>query len=222
MIVPREIIRTSRNSLALTLNAEGDLIVKAPLHMPIDNIYKFINEKQSWIEKKQTFIKSILLQNEKILQYEEMFFMGKKYKVEKIKGLDNPYLTKDYLAIPFTTSSRVLQQYIKQFFSENIEKIVLPQINKFAKRIGVCPTSIKIINSKAKWGMCDNKFNIYINYKIAMLSPSLIEYVIVHELCHIKHLNHQKQFWQLVNNVLPEYKEQIKLLKKADFLIKLF
>lgn len=222
MISPNEIIRTNRNSIALTINEKGDLIVRAPFSMPVEKIYDFIKEKQKWIEKKQTFIKTTLNENKDITEYNSIFLLGKKYPIVMVKGLDKVILIKDHLAIPFTTSINVKKHNLKTFLCINIEKIIMPKINNFARKIGVSPTSIKVVNSKAKWGMCDSNHNIYFNYKLAMLSTEMIEYVIVHELCHIKHLNHSKEFWKQVEKFMPDYKSVVNMLKKSDFLIKLF
>lgn len=222
MISPNEIIRTNRNSIALTINEKGDLIVRAPYNMSIEKIYEFIKDKQHWIEKKQTFIKSTLLEHKDITEYNSLFFLGKKYPISLVKGLDKAVLTNNHLAMPYTTNINVKKHNLKTFLCINIEKIILPKINNFAKKIGVSPKSIKIINSRAKWGMCDNDSNVYFNFKLAMLSNEMIDYVIVHELYHIKHLNHSKDFWSQVSSFMPNYKASVNMLKKSNFLIKLF
>lgn len=222
IIAPKEIIRSNRHSLALTINEQGDLIVKAPFSMPIEKIYNFINEKQKWIEKKQNYIKSTLSQNEQIMEYNQIFFLGKKYNVILIKGLEHNYLTKEYLAIDYTKSTNVKESHIKDFFLDNVEQILLPRVKYLSSIIKVEPACIKIINSKAKWGMCDNKKVIYLNWKLCMLPPNIIDYVITHELCHIKHLNHSKEFWKQVYTYDNHYKEDISIIKKLNFLIKLF
>lgn len=222
MIAPKEIIRSNRSSLALTINHEGDLIVRAPFFMPIEKIYSFINEKENWIKQKQSNIKQTLNDQSDVIEYNNIFFLGKKYQVVYIKGLDSPYLTNEYLAINYTKSLTNKKNQLKEFYYDNVESILLPRIKKMASKIGVEPTGIKIINSKAKWGMCDNNKQIYINWKLVMLSHELIDYVIVHELCHIKQLNHSSEFWKLVNKYTENCKEKINLLKKANFLIKLY
>lgn len=222
MLAPKEIIRSNRSSLALTINDQGDLIVKAPFSMPISKIYSFIQEKQKWIEKKQTYIKNTLDQNEQIVNYNQIFFLGKKYNVVQIKGLEENYLTKEYLAINYTISQNTKKNSIKEFFLDNVEQVLLPRIKSLSKVVGVEASCIKIINSRAKWGMCDNKKVVYFNWKLCMLPPEIIDYVIIHELCHIKNLNHSKEFWKQVYSYDKNYKEDINLIKKLNFIIKLF
>ena len=222
MIVPKQIIRSSRKSLALTLNDRGDLIVKAPLYMPLEKIYEFIVEKEKWIDKKQKYIKQTLSQNEQIINYNSIFFLGKLYDVVEIKGIEQHYLTNSYLAIEKTWTLSKKIENIKQFYLENTKQIIMPRVEKYAKKIGVNPSLVKIINSTAKWGMCDSKNQIYINWKVIMLLPELIDYVIVHELSHLKQLNHSKAFWNVVSKEIPSYKQSIEMIKKSNFLIKLF
>ncbi len=222
MIVPKVIQRSSRRSLAITINEKGDLIVKAPYQMTLDEIFSFLNKKQKWIEDRQTRIKSILSQNYQLVNYQKVLFLGKQYQVCFSKGIETPYLTQDALILNYTKSLAVVKAQIKDFLTNSCDDILIPRISKIASKIGVSYTSIKIVSSKVKWGMCDNNHNLYFNFKLLMLSPQLIDYVIVHELCHIKQLNHSPKFWKLVGKYLPDYKDCQKQMKDCGFIIKLF
>lgn len=222
MIAPKLIKRSSRNSLALTIDDCGDLIVKAPKNMPLDEIFNFINKKQKWIEEKQTKTKSILQKNYEVVNYEKMFYLGKLFKIYQAKGIDEPYLTENGLIIKASQSINSQKNALKSFLIKRCDDILFPRIIKQAKRINAEFSAIKIVSSKTKWGMCDANKVIYFNYKILMLSPELIDYVIIHELCHLTQLNHSEKFWRLVAKYLPNYKECKNQLKNCNFLIKLF
>lgn len=222
MIVPKVIKRSNRRSLALTINEKGDLIVKAPYNMTLDDIFNFINKKQKWVEDRQTRIKNILQQNYELVNYQKVLFLGKQYQVCYSKGIEQAYLTNDALILNYTKSLTVAKTQIKDFLVNACDDILLPRISKIASKIGVSYASIKIMSSKVKWGMCDNNHNLYFNFKLLMLSPQLVDYVIVHELCHIKQLNHSPKFWKLVGKFLPDYKDCQKQIKDCGFIIKLF
>ena len=81
---------------------------------------------------------------------------------------------------------------------------------------------VKIINSRAKWGSCDSKSNLSFNFKMLMLPPNLIDYIIIHELSHLLELNHSQKFWEIVGSVMPSYKKHRQLLKSSGFLLTLF
>ena len=222
MIEPKEIVRTKRKSLALTINERGELIVHAPKNMPINEIMGFVQKKQDWINKKITNINSILSKNKDIVEYNEIFFIGKRYKVMQTKGIDKPFLTDNSLILAATKSKRNIQKQLKGWYMSNIDDILIPRIHKLAELMKQKYSSVNIINSKAKWGMCDSKRNLYFNWKLLLLSPDLIDYVIIHEIAHLIELNHSTKFWKIVGAVIPNYKHSKEVINRCGFLIKLY
>ena len=222
MIEPKEIIRTNRKSLSLTINEQGELIVHAPKYMPMFEILNFIEKKEDWITKKSESVKSLLDKNSKIVEYSEIFFLGKRYKVVETKGIEQPYLTKQSILIDICKTKLKKQKILKDWYLQNVDEVLMPRIQKLVDFMKQKVKSIKIINSKAKWGMCDNKKNLYYNWKLLMLSPEIIDYVIIHEIAHLIELNHSKKFWEIVGAVLPNYKHQKEVINKCGFLIKLY
>ncbi|PIZ74487.1 hypothetical protein COY07_00540 [Candidatus Peregrinibacteria bacterium CG_4_10_14_0_2_um_filter_43_11] len=96
---------------------------------------------------------------------------------------------------------------------DNAYQLVIKTIKKFNKIYGFKYNKITIKNLKTKWGSCSKKGNLNFNYRIVFLPRHLAEYVIVHELCHLKELSHAKRYWQLVEKTLPSYKDLIRELK---------
>ena len=93
--------------------------------------------------------------------------------------------------------------YTKEKFKEIIEN----NANELIQETGLRPNKITIKEIKYAWGSCSSKKNITINLELIKYSQKAIRYVILHELCHIKHMNHSKEFWKLVEKYMPEYKE---------------
>jgi len=105
----------------------------------------------------------------------------------------------------------------ENFTKEDIEElkyIVQKALEKYTKYLNVYPSKIRIKDIKYAWGSCSSNKNITINLKLAKKEEKIIEYVVLHELCHLKHMNHSKQFWDLVESNMPEYKLYIKKLKQ--------
>lgn len=96
---------------------------------------------------------------------------------------------------------------------EILKQIVQEKIPFYAEKIGEYPNKVRIKDLNYAWGSCSTKRNISINEKLAKHSEKEIEYVILHELCHLKHMNHSKQFWSLVEENMPDYKSIRKELK---------
>ena len=222
MIEPKQIIRSNRRTLALTIDENGELIVHAPKSMALFEIFNFIEKKSDLVENKINTVRGTLEKNRQIISYEEIFFLGKRYKVVEVNGLDSAYLTKDSICVEPCKTKKKRESVLKNWFLENTEKTLIPRIEKLLTFMKQKSKSIKIINSKAKWGMCDSKQNLYFNWKLLMLSPELIDYVIVHEISHLIELNHSKKFWSIVGGVIPNYKHLKEVINRCGFLIKIF
>jgi len=97
---------------------------------------------------------------------------------------------------------------------ETARKIILDRIDHLNSLYQVDVKRIAIRNQKTRWGSCSRKGNLNFNYRLMYLSPKLLDYVIVHELCHLKEFNHSPQFWELVKTTIPDYKLVRKELRK--------
>lgn len=96
---------------------------------------------------------------------------------------------------------------------KRLEKIVQKNIDKYSKLLQEKPQKVRIKNIKYAWGSCSSNKNITINMKLANKEEKVIEYVVLHEMCHLKYMNHSKRFWDLVEYHMPQYKEYKKKLK---------
>ena len=101
-------------------------------------------------------------------------------------------------------------------YKETARALVKSRIAYYNARYQCTVNRIAIKNSKTRWGSASKKGNLNFHYKIALLEPLLADYVIVHELCHLKEFNHSKQFWQLVALAVPNHKEVRKKLKNLS------
>lgn len=100
---------------------------------------------------------------------------------------------------------KVSQNYLK--YKKDAEDLVRERLEYFNQFYNYKWGKVTIRNQKTRWGSCSKKGNLNFNYKIALLSPDQADYIIVHELCHLKEFNHGKKFWDLVSQTVPSYKE---------------
>lgn len=98
--------------------------------------------------------------------------------------------------------------------AEEALKVIPERVEYFAKVIGVTYGKITVRNQKTRWGSCSSKGNLNFNCLLMLAPPEVLDYVVVHELCHRKQMNHSKAFWLEVEKVLPDYKEVRKWLKE--------
>ena len=177
-----KIIRSNRKTLAIQINPDLSVTVRAPMYAPQSDIERILIEKESWIQK----------HIEKIREQE-----AKKKEIQG-ESVESEYLTNEEIK---KLADKALQHIPKR-------------VSYYAKQIGVTYGKITIRNQKTRWGSCSGKGNLNFNCLLMLTPPEVIDYVIVHELCHRKEMNHSGAFRAEVEKILPDYKEQVKWLKE--------
>ncbi|WP_320034381.1 SprT family zinc-dependent metalloprotease [Halarcobacter sp.] len=153
------------------------------------NIYFTENDARNLIEKKKKWLEKNLLQLEKnTLNNDEFLFLGIKHKNFDNRNLD-------------------------RFYKLEAQKMIPKLVNEYSELMQLFPTAIKFRKNKRTWGSCNYKNELNFNTLLMKFPIPLIEYVVVHELAHIKHKNHSKRFWNCVEEYCPDYKEKIKEFK---------
>lgn len=223
MIKIDKLIRSKRRSVAIQISTEGELIVRAPVKCSYEKIEKILRERIGWIRLHQEKILQNRMTNSNIISYKEVLFLG------LIKPIIFSHIKKfiyqnDCFVFPEKYSENVtkIKRLIIKFMFERAENILKDRVNYFANLMQLLPQSLALCNSKRIWGSCSKTADIKLNWRLVMLPPDLIDYVVVHELCHIVEFNHSTTFWSLVSSILPDYKKRRMLLKKGDFLLGLY
>lgn len=110
--------------------------------------------------------------------------------------------------------SRIKQEKSEKYSDEEFIQIIEQNVKELISITGLKPNRVRVKQIKYAWGSCSTSKNISINQKLICYSKNAIRYVILHELCHLKHMNHSKEFWNLVESYMPEYKQVKKELKE--------
>lgn len=214
--------RTARKTLAITVNEKSQVIVKAPKYMANEDIIKFINSKQKWIESKVNEIQKQNQIHNDLFEYKKVLFCGKKYDIVRDKNAKDVSLEGGYLIIkPQITQKKEINK-IERFMKNCCIEIVGQRLKYFANVMQLEPKEMRLINAKHRWGTCDTERVISFNWRLIMMPPSVIDYVVVHELAHIIEMNHSNAFWAIVAAILPNVKETRLILKKSNFVLQLF
>jgi len=124
-----------------------------------------------------------------------------------VKGLEKKLANPTILGIKH--SDKEIKDYKKQ-----ARKLVEERLKYFNKHYNLKYNRIAIRNQKSRWGSCSSSKNLNFNYRLAIIPLALADYIIVHELCHLREMNHSRAFWSLVAEVIPDYKNRQKKLKK--------
>lgn len=188
-----KLIRSRRKTLAIKISDMAEIIVLAPNKCSLQYIDKFVSEKQNWIVKTQS---RVLENREKIKQYkvlDKIYLFGYEYNVI---DYGNHYMIGDYYIKHSKSANKT--KVVKDFFVKLANNYIVERTKKISEIINIDFSNIKIISARKKWGSCNNLKELRFNFRLVMIPKELIDYVICHELCHIKELNHSKEFWNLL------------------------
>ena len=178
----------------------GEIIVKTPVKSS-SYIHKLIDNRYDWITQKLAYIK----QYEKIdinLEDEVLIF-GEVYSIDH--HIAEP-LRKKLERLKMPNETNVLACY-DRYYKESAKMHIPDRVEYFSALMNLKPSGIRYRKMRRRWGSCDSKKELTFNINLLKLPYELIDYVIVHELAHIKHMNHSKQFHELVRNYLPDAKK---------------
>ena len=212
---PNKIIRSKRKTLSLTINENAELIIRAPKRLSIEKIQDFINEKESWINRKKRLIenqiKDVTSNHNKLLYLGNLFPIN----VEQNASKELFFTGEEFIANSIEPDSLSLS--IKKWYKNKFKEIALPRVAYFANKHNLMVNQVRIKNQKTMWGSCSSKNNINLNYLLLMAPMGVIDYVIVHELVHTIHRNHSTDFWDSVELIMPEFQEHKRWLKKNGY-----
>ena len=212
------VTRKNMKTLRLKVSDGGKVTVSAPLFLPSQRIISFIEDKTEWIKsqiEKQKVKKE--MQALKFISGERVSLFGKEYVLkivvcgkEKVDVLDNEII----LFVKEDSILERMQSLLDGFYKKLLKEEITRKLPYYERVTRLKSSSFAIRKMKTRWGSCNVKSGkITFNLELAKFPLECLEYVILHELCHLKHANHKKEFWNLVEKYCPEYKRYRKMLK---------
>lgn len=204
------IIRSKRRTLALHIDNDAHVIVRAPLKASERHIEAFVVEHSSWIEKKQQQALSAKARYEPIRIEEGALlpYLGKKYSMAFV-DVASIKISGNALLLPVGTNEEALVRWLKR----QAKALLFERVQRYSTLMGTPYASIKLSGARKRWGSCSATNNLNFAWRLIMCTPEAIDYVVVHELCHVEHKDHSKRFWAKVKLVLPNYKQRRQWLK---------
>ena len=210
-----EINYKNRTSMGIYIDVYGNVEIQAPKGTSDELLLQLLEEKWDWIQQKSTEMKDRTLgQKVKIYDHGETFlYLGNEYpiKVSQDITIKQDYVVlegdKLYIYVKQLEDEKI-KQALKRFYYQQCKTLVERSIRSYQSNFKIKPRSIRISDNNRNWGTCDSRQQLTFNWKLAMAPLKVIDYVVVHEMCHMVHLNHDRSFWRLVGKILPDYEEQ--------------
>jgi predicted metal-dependent hydrolase len=217
-----EIIRTHRKTIALEIQSNARLIVRAPYRVSEKYIQDLVNRKSRWIFQKKTLVQDKGRSDTKkeFVNGEEFLYMGDMYKLH-IVDRPEPAFTFDKAFYLSTNYLPQANEIFIQWYKQEALKNITQRTENLAQSVGLNYEKIKISNATKRWGSCSHNGNMNFNWRLIMAPSQVIDYVIAHELAHLTEKNHSKAFWNRVSVLFPGYEQHKDWLKKNGHILKI-
>jgi len=209
-----KLTRSKRRTIALVIERDGTLTVRAPMRAPQVLIQQFIHEKMDWITRTREKLKSIVQTPARQYTDGEIFlFLGSPFDL-KLVGAQRPSLQFDSGFTLSRTAQKKGEAAFTCWYKERALEIISERVNQCARQYNFNPKQVKITSAKTRWGSCSPNGTLNFTWRLVMAPLDVIDYVVVHELAHLRIKNHSHKFWQAVETIYPEYKKQRKWLRE--------
>lgn len=201
--------RRRRSTASIQVTADNRVIVSAPHFLSESKIRDFLYRKRDWILKnfERNHVERETLRPKQFQMGEVFPYLGRELRLEQ--DGEHFYLRGESFSARHTSLAT-----IKDWYHERAEEIFGERVVFFERQLGLVARSVKIKETASQWGSCNRHGNISLNWKIIGAPLAIVDYVIVHELVHMIHLNHSVSFWQKVAEILPDYAARRKWLNQ--------
>ncbi len=201
--------RSKRKTISLTITTDAELIVRAPRLAPKFYIDHIVRQKQEWIKKHLATIQSKKPRAQKLVDGSIIWLFGNPYKL--LLNQKSQDLTTTAIKLP---SALDLKKNLANFYKTNLQDYLSTKVPELAEKMNLCYQQIKVTSAKKRLGSCNTRQNLCFSYRCAVMPTWVIDYIIVHELAHLRQMNHSTRFWKIVENHFPEYKQAKKWIKE--------
>lgn len=216
-----DIIRSRRTTVDIVIERDGRILVRAPESFGDDRIVEIVESKRAWIHKhlmEWQHLNATRVPRE-YRNGESFLYLGRTYRLLLIKDQEEPLqlkngrfcLRRDLVQSDSVESARgAFREYYASRGLDRISK----RVAYYAPKVGVTPSSLDVRDTGNRWGSCSAKGKLAFHWKCMMAPQTVIDYLVVHELCHFYHRDHTDAFWNEVDKVIPEYRERKEWLRK--------
>lgn len=219
------IIKSNRKSLSIAIQPDGNLLVKAPFFMSDSEILKWVKTKTGWIVRQRAKIleQQEMTQPKKYVTGEKFWYLGQEYELEVRISAGRAGMVgvaeNKIILFSKTADEAEVQKILTDWFVKQAKAVIPKRVRFWAEQIGESYGNVTVKNQRKRWGSCSSVRNLNFNRRLIMAPEAVMDYVVVHELCHLRHMNHSKEFWNEVEKILPDYKICKKWLEKNGGLL---
>ena len=223
-----DLVRTNRRTIGLTVSEHG-LRITAPRSITIKAVEKAIRQKEKWITEKLGFFLdfSEAADKKRAVSFSDgdiLYLLGEPYTLRLHTGpgesVSVDEAAKEFRVTTANIARRLaVRELLMIWFSRKAYEVFSSRAPHYSSLLNLPYRALSLSSAKSRWGSCSSKGHIRLNWRLIHFQPELIDYVIVHELAHLREMNHSKRFWEIVSTVFPDYKATRKTLHQQSRLL---
>lgn len=218
--------RAYQRRIVMSVKPDGRVLMTAPKRVSEKWLQQMVDENEAWLQKALLKYQNYREQNpsKKLMNGEKILFFGKTFKLSILKDKRKKVEIFDEVLQIMTPDlgEPMVREILQNFYKKQATLVFKERIDFFSQRLQLYPQSISFRAQKTRWGSCSGRGHISLNWKLAIAPLECLDYVVVHELCHLQHKNHSQHFWDLVEKYQPQFREHQQWLKaharEFDFL----
>jgi hypothetical protein len=215
-----DVVFRKRKTMTIKVEPPAQITAIVPLKTSQRVIIESVGSKAPWIVKKLEYLKQIGCPAgpRQYANGETFMLLGNTYplQVEADSSLTKMRIgiTEDVLLVNSPVQDKeAIKKLVELWYRQEAKLLINSRIKFYQPQIPIVPNRVVIKEQKTRWGSCSSKHNLNYNFKTVMAPLPVLDYIVVHEMCHLVHLNHSREFWNLVESIIPEYRQHKEWLK---------
>jgi len=209
-----QIIRSKRKTIAIIIQPGGMVIVRAPLKLPERLIHSFVDSKSTWVNRKKAqLMQRPALPVRQFADGERFLLLGRQIPLRVVSNQGAALALQNDFILARKAQPQALLVFEK-WYKAYAMKVLTERVEYFSTRHGFRYENLRITSARTRWGSCSSRGTLSFTWRLVMAPLDVIDYVVIHELAHLKIKNHSSVFWAEVARLLPTYKQHKDWLKK--------
>lgn len=208
--------RSERKTLSIYIERNGTISVHAPKGLRTKKINEILSKKEYLIYKHWAIWKELneSRKEREFISGQSFLYLGKSYSLKLIDEIDSPITLKEGRFYLRRSEKQNAREHFINFYKENGLPKIQKRVEEYQEKLDIKPGKVRIIDLQNRWASCTQDGNLNFHWRCIMAPYSVLTYIVVHELVHLKHKNHTPSFWNEVDKVFPKYKDCIEWLQK--------
>jgi predicted metal-dependent hydrolase len=211
------LVRSARKTLVMEVKEDGALIVRSPRHTDIERIRRFVSTNGEWIERKRSRALAKPPPRPKLfVEGEEFLFLGRSYSLHLDYDAPHLEIVNNRLILPRRWLG-IAEVKLVEWYKHRAREYLDERCLHFAVVVGVTVNKWRLTSPERRWGSCGANGTLNFNWRLVMTPPEVLDYVVLHELMHLKYFNHSPEFWAAIREQCPDFKQHKSWLKANKY-----